>query len=192
MSAAGKGGFGGPEIGGGPAPIQQPSQPDIYQRYGGQQNVDSDPNTAGYQPPTASPMQPPRQQLDPGMPGGKSGGGKGGITMPYNPGPAIGGGPAPLDPNAPSPLGPEGQQPVTPQPPAGTPGGKSGSTGPFDMRAVVTPEMQARQLTNFDPNQFTQTHQARQLTPEQLQALQNNIFGTPGSNQQLDPNRVLL
>ena len=143
MSAAGKGGFGGPQIGGGPAPIQQPSQPDIYTRLGGQQNVDSDPNTAGYQPPTASPMQPPQVQPapTPGMGGGKSGppslggmGGKGGF-----PGPQIGGGPAPLDPNAPSALGPQGQQPVTPQPPGGSPGfgGKSGMAISPELRQQI-------------------------------------------------------
>ena len=157
MSASGKGGFGGSQIGGGPAPIQQPSQPDIYARMGGQQNVDSNPYTEGYQPPTSSPMQPPVAQPaqpspTPGMGGGKSGGGKGGFGAtpeqrqqiidytkmgPGNiapQGPRIGGGPAPLDPNTPSPLGPEGQQPLTPQPPGGwqpgMPGGKSqGSPG---------------------------------------------------------------
>lgn len=192
MSAAGKGGFPqGPQIGGGPAPAQPAQQPDIYSRYGGQPMVDSDPNLDGFQPPTGTPMQPPAQVApnpmpmpSPGMPGGKSGpGGKGGfgpgdIITPFNPGPQIGGGPVPLDPNAPNPLGPEGQQPVTPQPPAGTPGMPGGKSAPglFDMRAVVTPEMQARQLTPQDA----------------YQNYSNVIFGTPGSNQQLDPNRVLL
>jgi len=102
-----------PQVGGGPAPVQQPQQPDIYQRYGGQQNVDSDPNTAGYQPPDSMPKQPVAQPVTPG--------GKGG----FGPGVSIGGGPAPLDPNAPNALGPEGQQPLMPQQNA-TPGGKSG------------------------------------------------------------------
>lgn len=167
MSAAGKGGFPqGPQIGGGPAPIQQPSQPDIYTRYGGQQNVDSDPNLDGYQPPTSTPMQPPAAQPaqpapTPGMPGGKSGGGKGGFGPGLNiprpdigPGVGIGGGPAQLDPNAPNPLGPEGQQPVTPQPPGGTPGfgGKSG----------------------FNPSQFARTMEVR--PGEEFQGFKNTLF----------------
>jgi len=171
MSAAGKGGMpSGPQVGGGPAPAQPAQQPDIYSRYGGQQNVDSDPNLDGYQPPTATPMQPPAQAQPmptPGMPGGKSGpGGKGGFGGPgiwhggyYTgqppQGPQIGGGPAPLDPNAPNPLGPEGQQPVTPQPPAGLPGTPGGKSG-------------------FNPDQFVHGGPAIQLTPEQMQAFQNS------------------
>lgn len=161
-----------PSIGGGPV---APQQPDIYSRYGGQPMVDSNPNLDGFQPPTSSPMQPPAQvpMPTPGMPGGKSErfgpGGIGGIITPFNPGPQIGGGPAPLDPNAPNPLGPHGQQSVAPQPPAGTSGGKSG----------VSPGVAGGPAT--------------QLTPGQLQAFSNSIFGTPGSsNQSLDPNRVLL
>ena len=100
MSASGKGGFGGPQIGGGPAPIQQPSQPDIYAQMGGQQNVDSNPYTEGYQPPTASPMQP---AVQPASPSPGMGGGKGGFA------------PAVIDPNAPTTLGPAGQQPTMPQ-----------------------------------------------------------------------------
>lgn len=129
MSATGKGGFNGPQIGGGPAPIQQPSQPDIYQRYGGQQNVDSDPNTVGYQPPTASPMQPAVQPTTPGGKGGfQFGYQEPGLNIPrpdIGGGVSIGGGPAQLDPNAPAPLGPEGQQPTVPQQNAST-GGKGG------------------------------------------------------------------
>lgn len=132
----------GPQIGGGPAPIQQPQQPDIYSRYGGQQNVDSDPNLDGYQPPTGNLMQP---QVDPGMPGGKSG---------FGPGPQIGGGPAPLDPNMPNPLGPEGQQPVTPQPPAGTPGGKS--TDGFVGLGNNQPAITQQQFENFASQLFRQ------------------------------------
>lgn len=124
--------FGGPQIGGGPAPIQQqPQQPDIYQRYGGQPNVDSDPNTAGYQSPGTTPAPQPPQVQQP------STGGKGGFQIGYQEpglniprpdiggGVSIGGGPAQLDPNAPNALGPEGQQPMMPQQNA-TQGGKSG------------------------------------------------------------------
>lgn len=115
-----------PQIGGGPAPVQQSKQPDIYQRYGGQQNVDSDPNTEGYQPPTMSPMQPPQVQQP--STGGKGGFQGPGLNIPrpdIGGGVSIGGGPAPLDPNAPNALGPEGQQPMMPQQNA-TQGGKSG------------------------------------------------------------------
>jgi len=66
MFGGGKGGFSG-----GPAPVQQPQQPDIYSRVGGQQNVDSNPNLDGYQPPTSTPMQPTMPQQNTGMGGGK-------------------------------------------------------------------------------------------------------------------------
>jgi hypothetical protein len=83
MSASGKGGMPGqPQIGGGPAPIQQPQQPDIYQRYGGQPNVDSDPNTPGYQSPGTAPVQKqePVTPQQPGLPGSQMlFGGKGGF-----------------------------------------------------------------------------------------------------------------
>ena len=67
MFGGGKGGFSG-----GPAPVQQPQTPDIYSRMGGQQNVDSNPNLDGYQPPTNTPMQPTMPQQNSGMGGGKS------------------------------------------------------------------------------------------------------------------------
>jgi hypothetical protein len=73
MFGGGKGGFGNP------TPVQQPQQPDIYSRMGGQQNVDSNPNLDGYQPPTNTPMQPTMPQgpqMGFGMPSGGMGGGK--------------------------------------------------------------------------------------------------------------------
>lgn len=158
MSAAGKSapGFGGPQLGGGPAPVQQP---DIYARMGGQPMVDSDPNAVGFQPPTSSPMQPPAQvqpMPTPGMPGGKSGppglsgldgySGKGGFQGgPYVPrpdiGPGVGFGPGLPDPNAPNTLGPDGQQPITTQPPGGAPsfGGKGGFGDVNRIMTVMNP-----------------------------------------------------
>jgi len=166
MSAAGKSasGFGGPQIGGGPAPVQQP---DIYARMGGQPMVDSDPNAVGFQPPTSSPMQPPAQvspMPTPGVPGGKSGGpeqsgpgGKGGFPGgPYVPrpdlGPGVGFGPGLPDPNTPNPLGPEGQQPSMPQQNAG-PGGKGGF-GPNTQPPLTQEQFEnfANQL--FNPPKF--------------------------------------
>lgn len=135
MSAAGFTGFGG-----GTASAQQPADADIYSRMGGQPNVDSNPFTEGYQPPTASPMQPAAMPA-PGstMPGGKSG---------FMQGPQLGGGPAPVvDPNAVNPLGPTGQQPMQPQQNASQ-GGKGGFGG--------QPQFTQEQLQNFASQLFRQ------------------------------------